>query len=170
MLKQTETSLATIDGPWQVTFQPNRGAPAQVTFEKLTAWNESADDGVKYFSGTGTYIKTVQAPPEWFQKGGRLWLDLGDVRNLAEVSVNGKPAGIAWKVPYRVEVTGLLKPGGNELRIDIINAWVNRMIGDRQPNATTKFTFTVPSFYKANSPLLPSGLLGPVQVLSTSRK
>src|SRR5579884_2485705 len=170
LLKQTETSLATIDGPWQVTFQPNRGAPAQVTFEKLTAWNESADDGVKYFSGTGTYIKTVQAPPEWFQKGGRLWLDQGDVRNLAEVSVNGKPAGIAWKVPYRVEVTGLLKPGGNELRIDIINAWVNRMIGDRQPNATTKFTFTVPSFYKANSPLLPSGLLGPVQVLSTRRK
>lgn len=169
--KQLETSLASIEGPWQVSFQSNRGAPAQVTFEKLTAWNANADDGVKYFSGTGTYIKTIQVPPDWFKKGARLWLDLGDVRNLAEVFVNGKPAGIAWKVPYRVEVTGLLKPGDNELRIGVINAWVNRMIGDRQPNATTKFTFTVPVFYKANSPLLPSGLLGPVQVVqSTTEK
>jgi hypothetical protein len=165
--RETETSLATIEGPWQVSFQPNRGAPDQVTFEKLTAWNTNAQDGVKYFSGTGTYIKTVQAPPDWFKKGARLWLDLGDVRNLAQLWVNGKPAGIAWKVPYRLEVTRLLKPGDNELRIGVINAWVNRMIGDRQPNATRKFTFTVPAFYKPDSPLLPSGLLGPVQVLQS---
>jgi beta-galactosidase/beta-glucuronidase len=136
-----------------------------VTFEKLTAWNENADEGVKYFSGTGTYTKSIPAPPDWFRGGARLWLDLGDVRHLAEVFVNGKPAGIAWKVPYRIDVTGLLKPGENELCIGVINAWVNRMIGDRQPNASTKYIFTNPVFYQADSPLLPSGLLGPVQVV-----
>jgi alpha-L-rhamnosidase len=165
--KLVESSLATIEGPWRLAFQPNRGAPAQVTFEKLTAWNENADEGVKYFSGTGTYTKTIQAPPEWFRKGARLWLDIGKVRNIAEVTVNGKSAGVARKIPYRLNVTDVLKPGENELRIDVINAWVNRMIGDRQPNATTKYTFTTPVFYKTNSPLVPSGLLGPVQILQS---
>jgi hypothetical protein len=160
-----ERSLAAIEGPWDVSFQPNRGAPSHVTFDKLTAWNENSDEGVKYFSGTGTYVKTIQAPKDWFKKGARIWLDLGDVRNLAEVSVNGKPVAIAWKVPYRVDLTEALKPGENELRIGVVNAWVNRMIGDRQPNAATKITFTSPVFYKADSPLLPSGLLGPVQVM-----
>jgi hypothetical protein len=165
--KAVESTLTSVEGPWQVSFQSNRGAPAQVNFPKLTAWNESSDDGVKYFSGIGAYAKTIQAQPDWFKQGARIWLDLGDVRNLAEVSVNGKPAGIAWKVPYRVDVTGLLKAGDNELRIAVANSWVNRMIGDRQPNAT-KFTFTNPVFYKADSPLLPSGLLGPVQILQST--
>ena len=165
--KPVETALATLEGPWQVAFQPNRGAPAQLTFEKLTAWNENPDEGVKYFSGTGTYTKNIQAPQDWFKNGARLWLDLGEVLNVAEVSVNGKPAGIAWKVPYRVDVTGFLQPGDNELRIGVINAWVNRMIGDRQPNAATKYTFTNPIFYKADSPLLPSGLIGPVQIVQS---
>lgn len=165
LAKSIETSLATIEGPWEVSFQPNRGAPAHVTFDKLSAWNENADEGVKYFSGTGTYVKSIQAPQDWFKKGSRLWLDLGDVRNLAELSLNGESLGIVWKTPYRVEVTQALKPGSNELRIDVINAWVNRMIGDRQPNVTTKITFTNPVFYRADSHLLPSGLLGPVQIV-----
>lgn len=167
--KQSENPVMTVEGPWAVSFQPKRGAPAEVTFQKLTAWNENADDGVKYFSGIGTYTKTVQASPDWFKKGSQLWLDLGDVHNLAEVSVNGKPAGIAWKVPYRLDITGLLKPGNNELRIAVANAWVNRMIGDRQPNAPTKYTFTNPVFYKADSQLQPSGLIGPVRIIQSTR-
>ena len=163
-----EHPIATIEGPWDVSFQPNRGAPAHAAFDKLTAWNENADDGVKYFSGTGTYVKTIQAPKDWFKKGTRIWLDLGDVRNLAEVSANGKQVAIVWKAPYRVDLTGVLKPGDNELRIGVVNAWVNRMIGDRQPSAATKIAFSSPAFYKADSPLLPSGLLGPVQIVQST--
>jgi hypothetical protein len=92
---------------------------------------------------------------------------MGDLRNMAEVTVNGKSAGIAWKVPYRLDVTDVLKPGENELRISVINAWVNRMIGDRQQNAMAKYTFTTPVFYKADSQLVPSGLLGPVQIVQS---
>jgi hypothetical protein len=101
----------------------------------------------------------------WFVPDARIWLDLGDVKNLAEVSVNGTSLGILWKRPFRVDVTGALKPGANQIEVKVTNLWVNRMIGDRQPDASTKYTFTSPAFYKADSPLLPSGLLGPVQIL-----
>lgn len=163
----SESVVATVEGPWDVSFQPGRGAPAKATLERLASWHESTDPGVKYFSGTGTYTKTIRTPAEWFAPGARLWLDLGDVENLAEVSVNGKPLGIVWKAPFRVEVTGALKPGENSLAIAVTNLWVNRLIGDQQPGATEKYTFTTQRFYRANSPLKPSGLLGPVRVVVT---
>jgi hypothetical protein len=164
----TDHSLSTVEGPWELKFQPDRGAPDKITLNQLIAWNESTDEGVKYFSGAASYTKTVQAPASWFKPGTRLWIDLGSVKNLAEVSVNGKPLGIMWKTPYRVEATGALKPGANQLEIKVTNGWANRIIGDRQPNVTKTYTFTSPKFYKASSPLWPSGLLGPVQVIESS--
>ena len=163
-----ETELATLAGPWNLAFQPDRGAPASVKLDKLISWTDSPDAGVKYFSGTGTYTQTVQAPADGFKKGAHLWIDLGDVKNLAEVTVNGKPLGVVWHAPYRVDATRALKPGANDVSIKVINAWVNRLIGDRQPDATAKYTFTAVKPYKADSPLLPSGLLGPVRVCSVA--
>jgi hypothetical protein len=96
-----------------------------------------------------------------------LWLDLGDVKNIAEITVNGKPLGVLWKAPFRVDVTGALKPGSNTLEIKVTNLWVNRLIGDQQPDVTTKYTYTAVQFYRADSPLLPSGLIGPVQLISS---
>jgi hypothetical protein len=122
---------------------------------------------VKYFSGTATYTKTLEASADWFKSGGRLWLDLGDVKNIAEITVNGKPFGVLWKAPFRMEVTGALKPGANTLEIKVTNLWVNRLIGDQQPGVTTKYTYTAVQFYRADSPLLPSGLMGPVQLISS---
>ena len=125
---------------------------------------------MKYFSGTGTYTKTIQAPADWFQAGAKLWLDLGDVKNIAEVTVNGKPLGTFWKTPFRVDVTSALKPGANTLEIKVTNLWVNRLIGDQQEGVTTKYTYTAQQFYRADSPLLPSGLIGPVQVVRSVSK
>ncbi len=160
-----DRGVAAIDGPWTVRFQPNRGAPETITLASLQSWSDHADAGVKYFSGTATYARTIDVPAGLFTQGARLWLDLGDVKNLAEVSVNGTPLGLVWKRPFRLDATSALKAGANTLEIKVTNLWVNRMIGDRQPNASTKYTFTSPEFYKANSPLLPSGLLGPVRVV-----
>src|SRR5207248_2779769 len=148
-----------------VSVQPERGAPTKITLDRLISWSENTDPGVKYFSGKGTYTKTIQAPADWFTPGARLWLDLGDVKNLAEVSVNGKPLGIVWKAPFRVEATGALKLGDNSITVAVTNLWVNRLIGDQQPDAARKYTFTTQRFYRASSPLLPSGLLGPVRVV-----
>jgi hypothetical protein len=95
---------------------------------------------------------------------------LGDVKNIAEVTVNGKPLGILWKTPFRVDVTSAMKPGANTVEIKVTNLWVNRLIGDQQPDATKKYTYTAQQFYRADSPLLPSGLIGPVQFVSTVSK
>jgi hypothetical protein len=164
-----ETSLATIDGPWQLSFQPNRGAPRSITLDTLASWTENAVPGVKYFSGIGSYTKTIDAPAAWFKSGTSLWLDLGDVKDLAEVSVNGTSLGVVWHTPYRVDVTKTLKRGRNELTVKVVNPWVNRLIGDQQAGAT-KITFTDVTPYNAASPLMPSGLIGPVQVLRKSTK
>jgi hypothetical protein len=159
-----ETRLAAIEGAWEVSFQSGRGAPDKITLDKLSSWAENADAGVKYFSGKGSYSKTVEAPADWFKPGARLLIDLGDVKNLAEVTVNGTPLGIVWRPPFRVDVTEALKPGTNKLEVSVTNLWVNRLIGDEQPGVTKKYTFTTQQFYRADSPLLPSGLLGPVRI------
>jgi hypothetical protein len=160
-----ETPLATFDDAWRVAFPPDRGAPRSISLGKLISWTDHSDEGVKYFSGTATYTRTISAPTEWFKPGTHLWLDLGDVKEVAEVSVNGAPFETVWKVPYRIEVTGTLRTGENKLIIKVTNLWVNRLIGDQQPGAA-KFTFTTYKPYEADAPLLPSGLLGPVELLS----
>ncbi len=164
-----EKSLVTLSGSWDLSFQKDRGAPASIKVSELDSWTNNDDAGVKYFSGTGTYTKTFKASPEWFTKNNKLWIDLGDVRNLAEVFINGKSLGIIWKKPFRFDVTGALKPGANKIVINVTNLWVNRLIGDQQPDVVTKITYTTMPFYNAKSPLLPSGLLGPVQIISKSK-
>ena len=163
-----ETPLATLGGPWEIAFQPGLGAPAALRLDRLSSWSKSTDPGVKYFSGTGTYTVTLQADPAWFRNGTRLWLDLGDVKNLAQVSVNSRALGIAWKPPFRFDVTEALKPGANTISIAVTNLWANRLIGDKQPEASVKYTFTTQDFYRADSPLLSSGLLGPVRIVGRS--
>lgn len=167
-----EKEMATISGEWNIAFQSNRGAPASIKVNKLKSWTENADAGVKYFSGTASYTNTVNASADWFKKDAQLWIDLGDVKNLAEVIVNGKSLGIVWKKPFLVDVTNALKQGKNKIEIKVTNLWVNRLIGDKQPDVVNKkmITYTTMAFYKADSPLLPSGLLGPVKVVSLSNQ
>ncbi|MDB5242016.1 MAG: glycoside hydrolase [Spirosoma sp.] len=160
----TESTVARVDGAWKVSFQEDRGAPGQAQFGQLASWTDNPDAGIKYFSGTATYDNTFNVPT--VAKNGRYVLDLGDVKNMAEVIVNGKNMGIAWKKPFQVDVTEALKPGANTLQIKVTNLWVNRLIGDAQPGVTNKVTYTTMPFYRADSPLLPSGLLGPVRILS----
>jgi hypothetical protein len=159
-----QTELASIASPWKVAFQAGRGAPDSITMSELSDWSKSNDPGVRYFSGIGTYINKVNASADWFKSGARLWIELGDVKNLAVVKVNGKEVGETWHAPYRVDATSALKPGENEITIAVVNAWVNRLIGDQQPGAK-QITFTAQKPYRANSPLAASGLLGPVRVV-----
>ncbi len=127
----SETALSTIDGPWTVTFPPNWGAPASVEIPQLISWTASSDPGVKYFSGTATYSKAIRASRSWFDPGQRVFLVLDKVRDIAEVSVNGKPVGLVWAPPYRLDVTADLKQGANLLEIKVTNEWTNRIVGDR---------------------------------------
>jgi hypothetical protein len=170
--------IATETGPWQVSFQPDRGAPATATFAQLSDFRDNADPGIRYFSGIARYQARIDIP---LRKSGpsRLWLDLGDVRDVAEVWVNGKLAGTTWKPPYRVDISAYAKAGRNDIEVRSVNLWVNRLIGDVQPGVTKKVTFTAADGktdatsarsrsaqmpYKADAPLRASGLLGPVTI------
>jgi hypothetical protein len=153
--------LAVLTGPWSLAFQTGRGAPDTITMPALTDWSKHSDPRVKYFSGVGTYTKEITIPATALGGGKALFVNLGEVHDLAEVFVNGKSAGTAWKAPYRVDISGVAKPGKNMLEIRVANLWVNRLIGDAQPGAKP-VTFTTLKTYTKDAPLRPSGLLGPV--------
>jgi hypothetical protein len=137
----------------------------QATLDSLFSWTRSADRGVRYFSGSATYATDVALPSDALGAGQRVALDLGVVKEIAEVSVNGTPAGgILWKPPFRADVTDALKPGVNHIEVRVTNLWPNRMIGDLQPGVTTRYTFTDFRPFTKDSPLLESGLLGPVRL------
>lgn len=159
--------LAPLDGPWTLAFEPKRGAPKSATFDKLISWPESADPGIKYFSGTATYTREIRIDKAWLKAGQRVELDLGEVRELASIVVNGKPIETVWHAPYRVDLTQALAPGKNTLSIQVTNLWPNRLIGDKQPGADP-VAFAPASPYTAKSPLMPSGLFGPVSLVGVS--
>jgi hypothetical protein len=176
-----ETVAAVIEGPYEVAFDPAWGGPARpVTFDKLADWKGHTELGIKYYSGEAVYRKTFERPTI-LKESDRVFLDLGAVHKLARVKLNGEDLGIVWTPPYRVAVTGKLKPGPNHLEVTVINTWVNRLIGDQQPadkdvrtlkwengmlegkpQRAGRYTFTTARDYDAQSPLQESGLLGPV--------
>jgi hypothetical protein len=162
----TRTVVADLGGPWQLTFQAGRGAPSSAVLPQLGSWTTNADAGIRYFSGTADYHRKLPIQRAWLATGSRVELDLGAVKSLAEVLVNGRSVGILWKVPYRIDLTDALKVGANDLEIRVTNLWPNRMIGDKQPGAS-KITFATLDPYTADSPLLESGLLGPVRILTS---
>ena len=151
-------TIKEVSVPWAVYFPEGRKAPEKITLNGLKSLSEHPDNGVKYFSGTASYIVSVRLP----RVKGKVLLDLGEVKNIAEVFVNGVDCGTVWKAPFVVDVTSAVKKGENHLEIKVTNLWVNRIIGDCQPDENNPLTYTSMSFYKADDPLLPSGLLGPV--------
>jgi hypothetical protein len=157
------TPVMTLSEGWMLRFQPGRGAPAEPRAAEMGSWTQDSDAKVRYFSGTATYTRTLSLPAASLRQKGRLLLDLGDVRELAEVLVNGRSLGVLWHPPYQVDVSGALRAGENQLEVRVTNLWVNRLIGDAQPGAS-KVTFTVAPSYRADAPLRPSGLLGPVRL------
>lgn len=156
-----------ITSPWDVRFPPKLGAPDSITLEHLMPLNKHADPGVKYFSGTATYTTMVNISADVLGQGKKLYLELGAVKNLAQVSVNGKDLGILWKPPFRVDVTHAVHAGPNEIGVRVTNLWPNRLIGDAGLPVEQRATWTAFDAYKKDSPLLPSGLIGPVRLVPT---
>ncbi len=124
---------------------------------------------MKYFSGIADYHRAFPVSAAWLHSGDRIFLSLGDVHDVAKVAVNGRNVGTLWKAPYRVDVTAALHKGTNQISVQVTNLWVNRLIGDQQLGAV-KYTFTTFKPYSADSPLLPSGLLGPVKLVESKAR
>jgi hypothetical protein len=189
-------NLFELVGPWEASFDTVWGGPASATFMTLEDWSKRPEIGIKYYSGTATYHKVFDLPPAdapmrpgTKRNRTRMWLDVGEVHNLASVRLNGHDLGVLWCAPWRVEVTGILTSRGNKLEIRVANLWRNRLIGDEfQPQdceygaggnlvrwpewllhneprpASGRYAFSTWRHFSKDSPLLPSGLLGPVRL------
>jgi len=161
-----------ITGPWTVHFDPRWGGPESAAFPTLVDWTRRPEAGIKYYSGTAIYTTTLTLESPAFDSTQRLFLDLGRVKSMAQVKVNGTDVGILWTPPYRAEITAAIRPGGNTLEVRVVNLWPNRMIGDQFLPPDKRFTSSTWNPFQKDSPLLESGLLGPVEVfaeVSTAR-
>jgi hypothetical protein len=177
--------IGRLAGPWEVSFDVAWGGPERVTFQRLEDWSQRPEDGIRYYSGKATYRKAFDLPASGHR---RVFLDLGEVKNVAQVRLNGKDLGVVWTAPWRVDVTAVATREGNELEIDVVNLWANRLIGDGLLPKDRRFTKTNVRTYDTPHPvfrysdtevtrqevefsdvtpdLLRSGLLGPITLLA----
>lgn len=165
LAKPAAAPVMTLDTLWTVHFEPNHGAPASIGLPKLVPLNTVADPGVKYFSGVATYSRSFTLNAV---RKGALWLDLGEVGDLAHVSVNGIEVGTVWHAPWQLDIAMAVHKGANRLDIRVADTWVNRLVGDAQPGAKP-ITWTAMPTYRADAPLRPAGLIGPVKLLEEAR-
>ncbi|KEQ28082.1 glycosyl hydrolase [Pedobacter antarcticus 4BY] len=181
--KKSLDPVLTLGGPWEVKFDPVWGGPANQVFPTLTDWSKNENEGIKYYSGTAVYQKEFDLSASDLKAETPVYLDLGKVKNMARIKLNGKDLGVVWTAPWRVDISGLLKKK-NKLSIEVVNLWPNRLIGDEhkpfdgvvndqwpawllnnQPRTSGRYTFTSSQPYKADTPLFESGLLGPVTIV-----
>lgn len=183
-----------VEGAWDLKFDKDWGPSEKQTFDELKSWSESSNELIKCYSGTATYQKEFNISDATFNKlkenkGSMVGLDLGKVEVMARIKLNGEDCGIVWKPPYRVDISKEIKTGTNKLEIEVVNTWVNRMIGDEQlpldaewkdwetlvewpdwfktgeKSPTGRYTFTTARHYQKDSPLMSSGPLGPVKIM-----
>lgn len=163
--KEIRTGILAIEGPWDVRFQKGRASVDKTTLKALVPLNEIMDKDIRYFSGKATYSTVFKMQKGALKPGVKAILSLGTVKNIAEVRINGKKAGVVWRAPFEVDVTPYIKGGKNTLEVDVTNLWTNRVIGDRRQDGGKKYTWTPREFYTPDSQLIPSGLIGPVNLV-----
>jgi len=174
-----------VSGPWQVELAPKLGPEARLELQTLRSLTEHDDPAVKYFSGTATYRGSVSIDETRIGKGRRMQLDLGDVRDMVRVTVNGTEIAVLWHPPFVCDITAALKPGENTLELAVANTWHNRLVGDEQFPKDMSFwgevspwflnneprpqpgrvAFTTTNYQKKDTPLIPAGLLGPLRLI-----
>ncbi|MDB5275730.1 MAG: acetyl xylan esterase [Ferruginibacter sp.] len=176
-------NITTLNAAWTVSFDPDWGGPKKITFDSLIDWTKHPEQGIKYYSGIATYKQAFDVDGVVKTKNNRLYLDLGEVKNIARVKLNGKDLGVVWTAPWKVEITSAVKEKNNHLEIEVANLWPNRLIGDEQfpddgikneqwpdwllkgqPRTSGRFTFTTFKHYEKGAPLFKSGLIGPVTI------
>jgi len=177
------TAATAISGPWNVYFPINDCKVHKQAFHQLYSWSVSNNDSIKYFSGTAIYKKDLLLPDSLFKRNQKIQLELGNVKDIAEIYINGKQIKTLWKAPFNLELSRELHPGKNTLEIQVTNTWTNHLIGAKSYQASAaryiqkqhrwpkwltdggrrKF-FTTRDFLQDGQKPIAAGLLGPVYI------
>lgn len=179
-------TVKVIDGAWNVAFDRTLGGPVNTVFDTLQSWTQRGENGIKYYSGIARYNKTFDVADVGPSSQCKFLLNLGEVKNMASVKLNGTDLGVVWTAPWTIDITSVIKKKNNRLEIEVANLWPNRIIGDTQlpddgmkggrwpdwlltgkPRTSGRYTFTTYQLYNKSSPLLKSGLIGPVTIQKT---
>ncbi len=151
---------------WDITFDPEMGAPKSYSMDQLTSWTDVADEGIRFHSGKATYEKEFTLPNDALSQGQEAFIVFEDIQEMARVSINGQDCGIVWVPPYQARITPFLKEGTNRIKVEVINTWNNRIVGDMRNPDQEPFTNTnAKARFTKQSPLLKSGLLGSAEIL-----
>lgn len=155
----SETPLEVEFTPWKVSFEAGRGAPESIVIDTLKSLTEMEDSGVKYFSGKAVYRSSFTLG----KTDGGIVINLGDIKNIASLEINGQTVATLWKAPFKADITSYVHEGQNDIEVTVVNLWRNRLIGDVS-GVGEPVTFTTLPFYTPDAPLFPSGLIGPVKI------
>jgi hypothetical protein len=161
---KTANASQTLDGKWDIHFDPKWGGPDHVQTDSLKSWTRFEDNGIKYYSGTAVYSKAFTVN-QTNLSGTEVVLDLGNVLEMASVTINGNKMAVRWSAPFKFDITPFVKQGDNKLEVEVTNLWPNRLIGDSKLPEDKRFTKTNVKKYDTTDSeklLRESGLLGPV--------
>jgi hypothetical protein len=185
-----KNELMFLKGPWKAEFSKSWGGPGEVVFDTLCSWTEREEEGIRFYSGTVPYSIDFFLPENIDPEGPNdIYLDLGSFSSMARVNLNGKDLGVLWTPPMEVKINNAVRRGSNHLVIEVANLWINRLIGDEMqqydgiqngkwpdwlingtPRMSGRYTFTTTRYVKKDDPLVTSGLLGPVRILSSGKQ
>lgn len=180
--------IKTLEGDWNLSFDPRWGGPGNVVLDSLTDWISRKEEEIRCYSGIAVYTKKFNMSESPFKTSSRYYLDLGEVKNIARVRLNGRDMGVVWTSPWQVDITNSVKEKDNILEVEVANLWINRLIGDESlqddgikngkwpdwvlqglPRPSSRYTFTTYRYYKKGDELQESGLLGPVKILGEKK-
>ena len=160
--------VSMLNGPWKVQFNESQRGPREtIIFDQLQDWSKSKDDRIKYYSGTAIYSQVFQL--DKLSSDTEMYIDLGRVMSMAKVKINGNYVGGVWTAPYQLCIDKWVKEGENTVEIEVVNTWVNRLIGDLQLPIRERKTRLSINPYNSTSPLQVSGLIGPVKIVEIER-
>lgn len=150
-----------VKGEWNVAFESAFKTPAPVRMTELDNLSTNANDSIRYFSGTATYTTTVNL--DRAGRGEHMFMAFDNVGTMAKVYINGKYAGGVWTTPYKLDVTDFVKDGRNDVRVEVVNTWVNRIVGDMNLPENQRDIYLYVNHLNAKTPLPPSGIIGKVK-------
>ena len=154
-----------ISNNWNIKFNPEMGGPESYQLEKLTTWSDMDHEGIRYYSGSASYVREFSIGAETLSNDAEAFVVFEEIQEMARVFVNGNDCGIVWTPPYKARITPFLKAGTNKITVQVINTWNNRIVGDLRNPEEKPFTNTnAKSKFTADSPLLRSGILGKAEI------